>query len=352
MELLNVKKVSWNNIKNNVICGIIMTDCAILISYLGSERAQNIAFGILIISIVVAGIYFLSLNMIKHKGKKVKISVSILLAVVSGIMFGGASIYTLAPTQLFYPHFDKESYDKLQKYEQVEELKIQKESYELGGWFLHNGSGKAPLVIYYGGNGENASTRMLTILEKENLQELFSEYNIAIIDYPGYGKSKGTPPSESSLKEMGIAAFEALSEREDVDADNIVLMGYSIGTGVANYVASERNSRGLLLIAPYADGYDLYNQFAGVFYGPMRLLVAFPMESVQFAEQITVQPVLLASKSDEMVRYESSVRLSKAYQCGVRFETIEGIKHNEFWGSNIVQQYIKEYLEEVHSNAK
>ena len=70
---------------------------------------------------------------------------------------------------------------------------------------------------------------------------MYQGYNIAIISYPGYENSEGED-SEQTLKEMGLCVYDAMAIREDVDSDKIYLMGYSLGTGVANYVASQRKS--------------------------------------------------------------------------------------------------------------
>jgi pimeloyl-ACP methyl ester carboxylesterase len=200
----------------------------------------------------------------------------------------------------------------------------------LSGWLYHNAEDGAPLVLYFGGNGENAATRVRTLIDNDQLS-YFEGYNIAVFDYPGYGKSSGTP-SEQTLKDAGLTAYDAVIQRSDVDKNRIVVFGYSIGTGVADYVASEWNVAGLMLMAPYADGYDLYNGMVNIFHGPLHLLDAFKMESVKFAGDVVVKPLVLASESDEMVGYASSVRLSKAFPAGCTFQTIPNVGHNDFWG--------------------
>ena len=43
------------------------------------------------------------------------------------------------------------------------------------------------------------------------------------------------------------------------EKDKIVVLGFSIGTGVANYVTSEKDPHGLILVAPYDRALSLYN---------------------------------------------------------------------------------------------
>ena len=321
-----------------------MSGAAVIIWFLLSQNAKNIGVTVLLSSVVLLSFDTL---IIRHCSSQrwSKITAIVVLTVLNAVLFISVAIYVLAPTQLFYPHFDEESYAELKTHPQAEELTFETKSGSISGWMLHNAQNCAPLVLYFYGNGENSSARMLKLINK-GLLETFKGCNIAILDYPGYGKTKGNP-SEASLKEFGLNVYDALSQRSDVDKDRINILGYSIRTGVANYVASERKVGGLILMAPYADGYDLFNWFVDVFHGPMRLLVSFRMESVKFAENVSVKPLIMASKGDAMVNYDSSVRLSKAFPSGCTFKTFENTSHNGYWDSKTAMKYIVEYLAEV-----
>lgn len=334
-------------INNVLLSGLVMSVITVIVWFLFSRTVHSVGAAILIVAAILIGLntlIFLILKSVRRKWKILFIAVLTLLNIV--ILFS-VTIYVLAPTQLFYPHFDKESYDKLKMRSGTEELTVTTKSGKISGWMLHNEKASAPLVLYFCGNGENASTRMLRILDNGSF-ETFNGYNIAIFDYPGYGKTDGSP-SEKTLKKFGLAAFDALAQREDVDPDHIIIFGYSIGTGVADYVASQRDPAGLILMAPYSDGYDLYNGLVNIFHGPLRLLVAFRMESIQFAKKVSISPLILASESDEVVNYSSSARLSKVFSSGCTLKTLENTGHNDFWGSDTVFQYIEEYLAEVNA---
>ena len=112
---------------------------------------------------------------------------------------------------------------------------------------------------------------------------------------------------------------------------------------MANYVAGQRNPAGMILMAPYADGYDLYNNKVDIFHGPMRFLVSFKMPADDFAYNVSVKPLILASKTDEVVPYESSVRLFQAYGNGCDFVTVN-IGHREFWENSEVMGKVREYI--------
>lgn len=344
------RKPGSNGIKKQIeiaaLSGLTMSLLAVIIWFLLSSNVKSIG-----VAFTIAALAFLALDtlffvLLKSAAKPWKIIAAIFITVLNIAGFLSVMVYVLAPTQLFYPHFDEESYAELKTRSEAEELTVKTENGNISGWLLHNAEGKAPLVLYFCGNGENSAARMLKILDN-GVRDAFAGYDIAIFDYPGYGKTDGIP-SEETLKAFGLASFDAIAQRTDIDKDRIVVFGYSLGTGVADYVASKRDVDGLILMAPYADGYDLYNNFVDIFHGPMRILITFKMESVKFAQEVSVSPLLLASTSDEMVRYDSSVRLSKAFPSGCTLQTLENTKHNDFWGSSSVMEYIKEYLAEVN----
>lgn len=260
------------------------------------------------------------------------------------IAFFSTTICAFAPVMLFTPVHNQRAERSLNAYAEsgtVEELRFDTDSGTLSGWFLRGTQGSAPAVLYFGRNSEDAAGRMLELLENEGERSIFNGYHFACIDYPEYGNSEGAA-SEKSLKRMGLNAYDYLMNRSDVS--NVILMGYGLGSGVANYVASERQPTGLILMAPYADGYDLYNSYANVFHGPLRGLVSFKMRAVKFAEKVDVKPLLLVSNTDEVISYESAVRLFEKYKNGGNFVTIDGIGHDAFWETQEVLDEIEKYL--------
>ncbi|MDR1558207.1 MAG: hypothetical protein LBS84_00670 [Clostridiales bacterium] len=108
----------------------------------------------------------------------------------------------------------------------------------------------------------------------------------------------------------------------------ILVGGYSIGTVPAVYLAANREVGELFLLAPFANGYDFYNQAAPVFYGPLRLLVKHKFPSDQYAADIDLPVLIVASTGDEIIPYTSSKKLSACFAETVKFISLSGIGHN------------------------
>lgn len=126
-------------------------------------------------------------------------------------------------------------------------------------WFMPPLTGKRgerrPLVIFFHGNGE-----VIDYLpgQVEGFREL--GMGVLLVEYPGFGRSSGTP-SESSITRTAVAAYDAALQREEVDPGMIVLFGRSLGGGAACALAARRPSAALILQSaftssrPFARGF-------------------------------------------------------------------------------------------------
>lgn len=335
-----------NKFKKSALIGLVGSVAVTLLWFIlfRNQNVRTLGISILGAAAVIFALKIIYDFVIQKVGFTKKLLANELFILFALIAFLATTICAFAPVMLFAPVHNERAEKCLKAYAAngtVEELRFETANGTLHGWFLHNAQGNAPTVLYFSGNGEDAAGRVLQLFENENIRSAFDGYHFACIDYPGYGISEGVS-SEDSFKRMGLSAYDCLMNREDVS--KITLMGYSLGTGVANYVASQRQPAGLILMAPYADGYDLYNSYADIFHGPLKALVSFKMRSVKFAENVNIKPLLLASNMDEEVPYESSVRLFEQYKKGCNFVTIDEIGHNDFWGTQEVLDEIEKYL--------
>jgi uncharacterized protein len=113
----------------------------------------------------------------------------------------------------------------------------------LRGWLIAGPMRRpSPLVIYFGGNGEEVSW-----LVPEFSRAL--DWAALVVNYRGYGLSEGQP-SETKLYRDALALYDRATHRPDIDSGRVIVMGRSLGTGVATYLASQRSVAGVVLISP------------------------------------------------------------------------------------------------------
>lgn len=326
---------------------LVVVDIIILIFVLWlifSQTIYSMRIAILAALIAIVIIAITHDILTKNKSKKLRICSATIFIVMALIILFATFMYSFPPMLLFSSLDENNSYKQLEVNEKVEKLSIDTPNGKIAGWFYHNDDKNAPLILYFSGNGESPANRILYLENSEIAKSTFDGYNFACMYYPSYGESEGNP-TEKNIKQFALNTYDYLLFREDVN--EIILCGYSIGSGVANYVASERNAAGLILVVAYAEGSDLYNSYVDIFHGPMKLFVSFKMKSYEFAKNIDLKPLILQSNSDEIVKYDSAERLSKEYKNGCEFVIINGINHDSYWDNTKALKSIRDYLEKL-----
>ena len=95
-------------------------------------------------------------------------------------------------------------------------------------------------LIYFGGNAEDVSYSL------PGLAAAFPGHAVYLMHYRGYGGSTGAP-SEAALIADALALFDKVYSEHK----NIVVVGRSLGSGVAVQLASRRPVARLVLVTPY-----------------------------------------------------------------------------------------------------
>lgn len=88
-------------------------------------------------------------------------------------------------------------------------------------------------ILYLHGNAGNIGHRLPNSVQLHHICRV----NILLVEYRGFGKSNGTP-SEHGLYEDARASLQYLFSRSDIDPNNIIVFGRSLGGAVAVHLAS------------------------------------------------------------------------------------------------------------------
>ena len=180
-------------------------------------------------------------------------------------------------------------------------------------------------VIYFGGNGEDVSRDMA------DFSAVFPKQSIYLLHYPGYGGSSGSPSQQAIF-----ADALALDDKVYAKHPNIVVIGRSLGSGVAVWLASQRPVVRLVLITPFDSLADPAAQQYP--YLPVRWLLRDKFESWRYAPQVTTPTRMIVAEDDEIVPRSSSDRLRTRFKDGiVSYVVVPGAGHNtiqdspEYW---------------------
>ena len=171
-------------------------------------------------------------------------------------------------------------------------------------------------VVYFGGNAEDVNFSL------PGLAAAFPEHAIYLMHYRGYGGSTGKP-SEDALVADALALFDRVS----TEHPNVVVIGRSLGSGVAVHVASLRPVARLILVTPY----DSLVEFAAKQfpYFPVRWLLLDKYESWKYAAQVTAPTLIVAAERDEVIPRTSTEALYARFHAGVAtLRVVAGASHN------------------------
>jgi pimeloyl-ACP methyl ester carboxylesterase len=154
------------------------------------------------------------------------------------------------------------------------------------------------------------------------LDRAFPARALYLLHYRGFTGSTGSP-SEQALVADALALYDRVA-REHQD---VMVIGRSLGTGVALQVASRRPVNRLVLVTPFDSLAALAAQQFPYF--PVRWLLRDRYESAQYAARVTAPTLLIAAGQDEIIPARSTELLLTRFPEGVaRMRVIAGVGHN------------------------
>lgn len=170
---------------------------------------------------------------------------------------------------------------------------------EINGWFIPNSNAKYTLLFLHG-NAGNISHRL------EKLQILWGTgLNIFIIDYRGYGKSKGRP-SESGFYLDAKAGYDYLVNNLRIPPKQIILYGESLGTAVAVDLASKYKAKAIILEGVFSSGRDFGKK---VYPFLPAFLFSNKYNSSEKIKRVGVPKLFIHSINDEILPYKLAKKL-------------------------------------------
>lgn len=181
-------------------------------------------------------------------------------------------------------------------------------------------------VIYFGGNGEDVS-RALPML-----QRAYPDSALFAMHYRGYGGSTGSP-NESAITGDALDLYDHIRQRHS----DIVLVGRSLGSGIAVKIAAQREIDRLVLVTPYDSIATLAAERYPWF--PVRQLLRDSYDALRAAPMVKAPVTIVVASNDRIVPQANSRRLADAFpRAQVQWIELDGTDHNSISG---VSRYIE-----------
>jgi uncharacterized protein len=190
----------------------------------------------------------------------------------------------------------------------------------LRSWYYAPSEGR-PVIVYFPGRAGDI------IKKPSHLFDLAEQgYGLMLAGYRGYGGNPGQP-SERRFYEDATDLLLQLEEKEKAPG-GIVLYGYSMGTGIASYVASTARSRGVILEAPFTSFRDVvsFNAWPAPVW-----LVRTGFDTQSRIARIDAPILLLAGQYDSVTPPAFAEMLSSIASSVASLQILDGAGHADMF---------------------
>jgi len=244
-------------------------------------------------------------------------------------------IYFLQERLIFFPQPLVQDPLKANTGAAIEEVSlVTADQVGLHGWLVKAAPAQtpAPLLIYFGGNAEEVSWLAQTAGQ-------YAGWSLLMFNYRGYGRSEGKP-GEAELFADALQIYDYAARR--ADASRVAVMGRSLGSGVAVYLASRRPVTGVILVSPY----DSVESVArGVYpFLPISLMLKHRFDSLARAPGIKAPLLCVVASDDRVIPRAHSARLYAAWGGAKAWREIRPADHDSLAGEPDYWQAIAGFL--------
>jgi len=259
---------------------------------------------------------------IKHMKKKLMQYLSIVPLLYLGAC---AYLYFAQRSMLYFPTPATEitGAEKITLVSDGEKLRI---------W--HVGPAKGDAILYFGGNAEDVADVAPAFSKNFPLQSIY------LVNYRGYGGSTGVP-SEAGIFKDALNVYDFVSTKHH--AGTISVIGRSLGSGVAIYVAANRKVKQMVLTTPYDSIENVAKKQFPMF--PISLLLKDKFASNERAASISIPILVILAVADEVIPRANSDALITAFHRSVPMRKIvQNSSHNSVLTSDDYWRDVGDFL--------
>jgi hypothetical protein len=171
-------------------------------------------------------------------------------------------------------------------------------------------------------------------------------YTVASVDYPGYGLSDGSPDEEGCYRNVH-RLYDWLIEKRGFKPEDIIINGFSIGTGPATELAATRPCGGLILEAPFLSAPRVVTR--------VRLLPIDPFPNLKHIGAVKCRVLMIHGTGDSIIPYSQGQALFKLANEPKRFVTVDDGDHNSLvddMGFDNYYELIKSFVDGACASEK
>jgi len=201
---------------------------------------------------------------------------------------------------------------------EFEELNIKTTDGKLLNGLLFKAENTKGLVFYLHGNAGS-------LCSWGNVADTYTKlnYDVFILDFRSYGKSAGSINGQEQLFKDNQTVYNELKKK--YTEKETIIIGYSIGTGLAAKLASENNPKKLILQAPY---YSLTDMMHHRFLFIPTFILKYKFATNEYLKNCCMPITIFHGNNDKVIYYGSSLKLKEEYKTKIDLITLDRQGHN------------------------
>ncbi|MFT7860063.1 MAG: alpha/beta fold hydrolase [Sulfurimonas sp.] len=179
-------------------------------------------------------------------------------------------------------------------------------------------------MLFFGGRSHDS----VALIQK--LQNAYPQSRIITFNYRAYGKNKGSITEKNLLNDA-----LHISKIVKKNYGELYLLGFSIGSSLASYVASKMNVKGVFLIGAF-DSIPLITQQKFGFSIP-EFFIRYKFPTRKYVQNIDSPTELFLSQDDEITYIDNGRHLAKHIKNLIFYKEYENLSHKELlWDSEVI----------------
>lgn len=194
----------------------------------------------------------------------------------------------------------------------------------LHGWWMTPKHANGKALLYLHGNAKNISANL------GHAQRFYQlGFSVLLIDYRGYGRSKGSFPDEMNVYQDAETAWNYLVQQRQIPPDQIFIYGHSLGGAIAIDLALKQPKAGGIIVegtfTSVREVIDYRNMFRLL---PVNLILTQRFESIEKISQLKMPILFIHGTADSTIPAFMSQKLYALAPEPKKIVLVQGGEHN------------------------
>jgi uncharacterized protein len=215
----------------------------------------------------------------------------------------------------------------------------QKEKFQDHTLYLYLPKNHNKVIVVFHGNAGSAINRVA-------YNDLFPNEDVVINEYPGYGVNANEDVNYQQIIFYANKTMQNIIQK--YGHDNVILLGESLGSGVASEMAEKYHIQKLILITPYSSFLDLAKrQF---FMYPIKWMLQEDFDNIRALKHYQGQVTMVVASNDQVINPKYALKLYNTLKMPKYLFMINGAGHND-WMRFITKEDL-ESIEQLNNNTQ